>query len=117
MLKFGATEAIKDIKYLKEITKKIINTREITAKKLKELGFKVLESKTNFLFISHKEKKAEEIFYKLRDNKILVRYFKKPRLDNTLRVTIGTDEQMDKFIETIKDIIKEWRINERNDFK
>lgn len=102
-----ATEAIQDTKYLNETRNMIIATREKITKKLRELEFTVLDSKTNFLFIIHKEKKAEDIFKFLRENKILVRYFKKPRLDNGLRVTIGTDEEMNKFIEVITKLVKE----------
>lgn len=107
LAQIGATEALKDTKYLNETRNMIISTRQETTKALKELGFTVLDSKTNFLFIIHKEKKAEEIFDFLRENKILVRYFKKPRLDNGLRVTIGTDGEMKKFIEIITKFVKE----------
>ena len=63
------------------------------------------DSYANFIFIKHPQKDAEEIFKKLRENGILVRYFKKPRIDQYLRVTIGTQEQMEIFIENIKKII------------
>ena len=102
----GAMEAIKDVKYLDETRHMIISTRAKTAKALIELGFTVLDSKANFLFIIHKEKKAEDIFKYLKENKILARYFKKPRLDNGLRVTIGTEEEMKEFIETITKFVK-----------
>lgn len=99
-----AIEAIKDIEYFNKTKDMIIRTRERISSELKELGFIVLDSKTNFLFISHKEKAAEEIFKILKENKILVRYFKKPRLDNWLRVTIGTDKEMDELIRILKNI-------------
>jgi len=98
LAQIGAIEAIKDVDYLNEKIDIIISTREKTKKALIELGFTVLNSKTNFLFITHKEKQAEDIFKYLKENKILVRYFKKPRLDNWIRVTIGTNEEMGKFI-------------------
>ena len=69
-----------------------------------ELGFKVLDSRTNFLFISHKTKNAEDIMSYLRSKGVLVRHFKTNRIDNYLRVTIGTDEEMDKFLSLIKDM-------------
>ena len=109
----AAIEAIKDIEYFEKNTNRIINTREFVKDELIKMGFKVLNSSSNFLFIMHPTKNAEEIFKRLRDNKILVRYFKKPRLDNGLRVTIGTDEEMKKFLEVIEKIIKEWLIWER----
>jgi len=106
LAQIGATEALKDTKYLNETRNVIISTREETVKALIELGFTVLDSKTNFLFIIHKDKKAEDIFKYLRENKILVRYFKKPRLDNGLRVTIGTNEEMKKFVEIVTKFVK-----------
>ena len=102
-----AEEAIKDSEYLKENVNKIVNTRKWVSDELKALGFYVLDSKTNFLFISHSKKKAKEIFEKLKEKKVLVRYFNKERIDNCLRVTIGTDKEMQVFIEKIKEIVKE----------
>lgn len=66
-----------------------------------------MKSSANFIFISHKTKKAKEIFEELRKNKIIVRYFNKPKIDNYLRVTIGTDEEMKEFLRVIKEIVKE----------
>lgn len=102
-----AYEAILDVKYFEKTRKMIIDTRERVSKELIKLEFNVLDSKTNFLFIQHKEKYAEEIFDYLKENKILVRYFKKPRLDNWLRVTIGNDEQMEYFIKYIIKLLQE----------
>ncbi|HHW31185.1 MAG TPA: histidinol-phosphate transaminase [Clostridiaceae bacterium] len=100
----GAMEAIKDYEYFKSTSRKIINTRERIIVKLKELGFNVVDSKANFVFISHPVIPAVDIFNKLKERGILVRYFNKPRIDNYLRVTIGTDEQMDCFLEEVKNI-------------
>lgn len=102
----AAAAALRDVKYFNETTGKIIKTRESTSKSLKDLGFDVLDSSTNFLFIEHKTAKAQYIFQKLREKNIIVRYFNKPGIDNWLRVTIGTDEEMDAFIETLKFILK-----------
>ncbi len=102
----AAIEAIKDKKYFEESVNKIINTRERMKIQLKELDFKVLDSKSNFLFISHKNMFAEKLYLKLRDNGILVRYFKSNIIDNYIRVTIGTDEEMDAFIKKLKEILK-----------
>ena len=90
---------------MKEKCQKVIQTREYTKRELKNLGFEMPDSYANFIFIKHPQKDAEEIFKKLRENGILVRYFKKPRIDQYLRVTIGTQEQMEIFIENIKKII------------
>ncbi len=102
-----AEEALEDVNYFNETRNKIINTRDRIANELTKLGFKVLNSKTNFLFITHMKKSAEDIFNYLKEEKILVRYFKKPRLDNSLRVTIGTNEQMDRFIECISKFVNQ----------
>lgn len=102
-----AEEAIKDEESLKENINKIIETRKWVTRELRALDFNVLDSKTNFLFIMHNNKPAKEIFEKLKENKILVRYFNKEKISNGLRVTIGTDEEMRIFIENIKKIVKE----------
>lgn len=99
-------EAVKDKDYFKDTVNKVINTREKTKIKLKELGFNVLDSKSNFIFISHKNIFAEDIYLKLKDKGILVRYFKSDLINNYIRVTIGTDEEMDIFVKKIKYIIK-----------
>lgn len=102
----GAKEAIKDETYFQEIRSKIINTRDIITQKLKYLGFKVIDSKANFIFISHQKINALWLFEKLKENNILVRYFNKPRIDNYLRVSIGSDDEMDYFYEQIKRLIE-----------
>lgn len=100
----GALESIKDIDYFKENTEKIINTRERVSVELKKIGFKVVDSSANFVFVTHKNFDAEDLFNKLKDNGILVRYFKKPKIDSYLRISIGTDEEMDKLINTLGEI-------------
>lgn len=100
----GALAAIEDEAYFKETSKRIIITREQTSRELKKIGFKVIESKANFIFISHPLFPAKDIFQNLRDRGILVRYFNKPRIDNFLRVTIGTDEEMREFLKAVKEI-------------
>lgn len=101
----GAVEAFKDKEYFNETRQKIIATREWVTLSLKDLGFEVLKSEANFVFISHPEVNAEVIFKKLREKGILVRYFKKPRIDNFLRVSIGTDKEMEAFVEALKIIL------------
>ncbi|MBS5483457.1 MAG: histidinol-phosphate transaminase [Eubacterium sp.] len=98
--------AINDDKYFKEIVSKVINTREKAKDALKKLGFSFTDSKTNFLFATHKSVPAEEIFEELKKRKIYVRYFNKPRINNYLRITIGTDEEMEKLYEALKEIVK-----------
>ena len=101
----GATEAIKDNEYFEEITKKIISTREKTSKDLERLDFKVLESKSNFVFVSHNKVSGKFLYETLKDNGVLVRYFNKDRIDNFLRITIGTDEEMAILIEKLELIL------------
>lgn len=102
----AGVEAINDQDYFIETTEKIIDTRDRVTKELKELNFKVIDSKANFVFITHETVQAEELFIKLKELGILVRYFKQPRIDNYLRVSIGTDEEMDEFLVQIRELIK-----------
>ena len=98
-------EALKDVAYFKECTAKVIATRERVKKELSELGFSFPDSKTNFLFATHERVPAVELFEMLREKRIFVRYFKTPRIDNYLRITIGTDAQMDRVIEALKEYL------------
>lgn len=102
----GAKAAIEDEDYFKETSLKICSTRERTSAALREMGFKVLDSKANFIFISHTEFAAKNLFQELRNRGVLVRYFNQPRIDNFLRVSIGTDDEMDKLISNLREIIK-----------
>lgn len=94
--------ALRDVEYFKEITVKTVATRERLKKELREMGFSFADSKTNFIFAKHESKKAEDIFNALRAEGIFVRYFKKPRIDNYLRISMGTDEEIDKLIAFLK---------------
>ncbi len=95
-------EAVKDYDYFETYRTAIMATREKTAERLKALGFTVLPSSTNFLFASHKNVPAEELFLMLREKHIYVRYFKQPRISNYLRITIGTPEQMEIFLAEVE---------------
>jgi histidinol-phosphate aminotransferase len=99
--------ALKDSGYFKETRNKIIRTRERVAVEMRARGFYVTDSKANFIFASHPRKKAAAIFYELRQRGILVRYFDKERIDNFLRITIGSDEDMNVFLNALKDILAE----------
>lgn len=98
----AGVEAVKDEEYFKATVQKIINTRERTKKELAELGFTFPDSMTNFIFASHKTVPAKEIFQALREADVYVRYWNKPRIDNSLRITVGTDEEMDRLLEFLK---------------
>lgn len=95
-------EAVKDDAYFKYITAKIQKTRERVKKELAELGFTFPDSKANFIFASHKSVLAKEIYQALREQDIYVRFWDKERINNCLRITIGTDEQMDCLIDFLK---------------
>lgn len=97
--------AVEDEAYFNESVNKVINTRERVTEELKDLGFDVLKSSTNFVFATHKEKPAKDIFEYLKSKNIYVRYFNKPRINNYLRITIGTDEQMDRMIQELKEFL------------
>ena len=99
-------EAVKDVAYFKDTLKKIIKTREWTKQELKNLGFSFTDSYSNFIFASHKECRAKDIFEALRENDIYVRYFPKARIDNYLRISIGTDEEMKLLIEALTKYLK-----------
>lgn len=103
---FCGVEAVKDRAYFDETRKKIIKTREWTAQRLNELGFHVLPSATNFLFASPGTKSAVELFEALKQKHIYVRYFKNPRIQNYLRISIGTQEQMEFVIKELKDWVE-----------
>src|SRR5690625_1179814 len=103
----GATAAIKDKKYFEETTKKIIATREVTIANLEKLGFDVLPSAANFVFASHPTVDAKYLYEQLREQDILIRYFGTAPIENYVRISIGSDEEMDQFIQAVKMIIDE----------
>ena len=97
---------VKDDIYFKEIVGKVIRTRERVKKELKELGFSFPDSMSNFVFATHESIPAEELFEMCKKENIFVRYFKKPRIDNYLRISIGTDEEMDALLKVLGTYIK-----------
>lgn len=97
--------AISDTEYYEEICSKIIQTRKRTCKQLLKMGFKGIESKANFIFVSHEKISGKEIYEKLKMNNILVRYFDQPGIDNFVRITIGTDAHMDILFECLEKIV------------
>lgn len=99
-------EAVRDDAYFKEITAKIQATRERVKKELTALGFTFPDSKANFIFASHKSIPAKEIYQALREQDIYVRFWEKARINNSLRISIGTDEQMDTMLAFLRQYIK-----------
>lgn len=98
-------EAVKDDAYFKETVKKIVETREWSKERLRELGFAFPDSMSNFIFATHEYVPAEQIFEALREADIYVRYFKQPRLDNYLRISIGTREEMEILFGFLKEYL------------
>ena len=99
-------EAVNDKAYFEEHVKKICDTREKTKKALAALGFSFPDSQSNFIFAAHKSMPAKEILTALKERNIFVRYFNKPGIDNYLRITIGTDEQMQALEAALKEICR-----------
>lgn len=98
--------AVEDHAYFAECLGRIKATRSRTEKALRELGFSFNRSQSNFLFVTHEKVPARELFTALREANIIVRYFDKPRIDNYLRITIGTDEEMDTLVSFLRDYLK-----------
>jgi len=101
----AGTAAVLDDAYFKETVGKIIKTREWTKKQLMRLGFSFTDSRSNFLFAAHKRVPAKDIFLALKENNIYVRYWNKPRIENYLRITIGTDEQMQVLVDFLENYL------------
>lgn len=101
----AGTVAIKDVSYFQQTVDTIVKTREKTNQQLQALGFNVIPSQTNFLFAQHKSLNAETLYLKLKARGLLVRHFKRDRIDNYLRITIGTEKEMQTFLQQLKEII------------
>ena len=103
----AASAAIADNEYYGKNTDKIIEIREKTKERLSEIGFEGTDSKSNFLFEKHKTVPAETLYNELRKRGILVRYFSKPRISDRLRITVGSQSDMDALVSALEEIIKE----------
>ena len=104
-LALGA-EALKDRAYFEEITGRIVATRERVKGELKKLGFTFPDSLTNFIFATHERIPAAQIFQALRERNIYVRHWDKPRISDYLRITVGTDEEMDTLLAFLREYIR-----------
>ncbi len=91
----AGVKALEDEEYFQSTLKKVIETREKAKTRLSALGFTFPDSRANFIFAKHKEKPAEEIFQALKERQIFVRHFNQPRIHDYLRITVGTDEEME----------------------
>ena len=90
--------SVEDEAYFAETTARVVATRERTKKELTRLGFVFPDAQTNFIFATHRSVPAQEIFDALRENRMYVRHWNKPRIADHLRISIGTDEEMDKVL-------------------
>lgn len=102
-------EAVKDDRYFKECLGKIMDTRQRAKAQLSELGFCFPDSMSNFIFAAHKTCPAELLFQALKEQQIYVRYFKQPRLDQYLRITIGTDREMEVLYQFLEEYLEDFR--------
>jgi len=103
----GASAAMKDAAYYEDINHRVIATRRRVSRELESLGFRVLPSQANFLFASPPAgcgKSGQDFFTALKERGILVRHFNKKRIADFLRISIGTDEDMDNFLEACRKI-------------
>ena len=105
----AGTEAVKDKAYFEETRSRIIATREKAKARFAELGFTFPDSMTNFILVTHNRVPARDIFRALKEAQIYVRYFDAPRLDNSLRVSMGTDEEMEVLFGFLERYLKDWK--------
>lgn len=103
-IEMGAA-SIEDDEYFKSTCKKVIKTRKRVTLELEKLGFDVLDSQTNFIFATHNKHNMKALFEYLKTQKVFIRYFSLPRIENYVRITIGTNEEMDIFLEKTKEFI------------
>ena len=102
----AGTAALEDEEYFKETCDKVIATRERTKVRLRELGFDMPDSKSNFVFVTHESIPASDIFNAAKSAGIYLRWWNKDRISNRLRISIGTDEEMDALLAFLKEYIK-----------
>lgn len=102
----AGTEAMKDREYFEKTSKLIAKTRDEFSNEMRTLGFTVLPSSSNFVFVSSDKISGEEYFQTLRKYNIIVRFFKTPKISNFVRITIGTPEDMNSLLHATKEILQ-----------
>jgi histidinol-phosphate aminotransferase len=103
----GAIAAMQDKVYFEETRQRLIKTREAVVNALEGLGFEVLPSAANFIFTRHPQHDAETLATALREQKVIIRHFKKPaRIAQFLRITIGTDDECKALVDALKNTLK-----------
>jgi histidinol-phosphate aminotransferase len=101
----GAAAAIKDDVWFQATRERIIKSREVLARALGEMGFEVLPSQANFLFVRHPGHRGADLAASLRARRVLVRHFRKPRIEDFLRITVGTQEQCGQLIAVMRELV------------
>ncbi|MCB5207253.1 histidinol-phosphate transaminase [Methylovorus mays] len=102
----GAVAAMEDMAYFEETRQRVMDTRVRMVDEMQALGFEVLPSGANFIFARHAERDAFVLTTALRERSIIVRHFKKPaRIDQFMRITVGTEEECDALVAALKDIL------------
>ena len=98
--------SVLDDEYFKSTCNKIINTRTRLTNELREMGFTVLDSSANFIFVTRDDLSMKDMFEYLKTKKIFIRYFSLPRIENYVRITVGTDGETDALLKEIKEYVK-----------
>ena len=101
----GAVAAIEDEEYFQQTCQAVISEREKVTQSLQQLGFEIIPSAANFVFARHPQRDAAELSAELRQRNIIVRHFKQPRIDQYLRITVGTPEQNQVLMEALKEVV------------
>lgn len=101
----GATAALADRDYLEKTRQAVMRSRAEVVGRLERLGFDVLPSAANFIFVRHPQRDAAELAAQLRQRSVIVRHFRQPRIDQHLRITIGTDAQCDRLVAALQEIL------------
>ena len=97
--------SVKDTEYFNAAIDRIINTRTRLTDELRTLGFTVLDSGANFIFATYEGRNMRDMFEYLKTKKVFIRYFNLPRIDNYVRITVGTDEETDTLLREIKNYL------------
>lgn len=100
------TASVLDDEYFKETCGKVIATRQRVTVELRGLGFEVLDSKANFIMATHNDYSMKDMFEYLKTKKVFIRYFSLPRIEKYVRISIGTDDEMNRFLDEVKNFIK-----------
>lgn len=101
----GAVAALEDTEYFEQTRQAVIQTRARMVAGLVSLGFEVLPSSANFVFARHASRDAAELAAGLRARSIIVRHFRQPRIDQFLRITVGTDEQCELLLKALSEVV------------